>query len=177
MSELDLDGQHRTFPMAGLTDIGADELVRSTTAGVSCSPTSLTLGSGSSNCTVTVTDPMGAPLASGVVNLGSSVAGSFAGPCVLNPAPPNDATCSVAFTPSAAGSHQITASYNGDIDHDGSVSMPALLAVAPAPAPPATSGGSTTRPSTPAATRCKKKKKKKRSATAAKKCKKKKKKK
>jgi hypothetical protein len=94
---------------------------RPTRTDVSCDP--LTVGI-SASCTATVTDTgAGTPTTpTGTVNWSSTAGGTFVpNPCALNPtATAGVASCSVSYTPSSAGSAQITATYSGDLTHEGS---------------------------------------------------------
>ena len=119
--ELDFDGQPRII--GPLPDVGADELRHATTTAVACTPTSFTVGTGSTSCTATVTDTGSAPTSAptGVVSFGSGGGGSFsAGTCSLSPDGDGVGSCSVVYTPTAVGtgSHQITGSYAGDTAHE-----------------------------------------------------------
>jgi hypothetical protein len=128
----DIDGQQRTIGSA--VDIGADEFAHPTATSVACTPSSVTLGPGVSTCLVTVTDTSGAGpnLPTGDVALTSSGPGTFSAPCTLAMVTGTQASCAVSYTPTAAGTHQVTGTYPGDIDHDGSEGA-SSLAVSPAP--------------------------------------------
>jgi hypothetical protein len=120
-------------PSLGSTDIAV--LARPTSTSVACSPTSLTLGAGSSTCTATVTDTANSPTPP-TLNTGFTTDGPGAfssSSCTLNGSG-NQASCSVIYTPSAVGtgSHQITASYSGDPTHEASQGS-TLLGVLAAP--------------------------------------------
>jgi hypothetical protein len=173
----DIDGQARTIGSA--PDIGADELAFPTTTAVSCTPNPLVFGSGAAQCAVTVTDTTSPPpvtFLSGV-RLLSDMPGSFVANCeTLFMATPAEGTCSAPYTPTAAGTHTITAIYPGDANHDSSQDADVLQVTQPGAAPgPAPGPGAG--PSTPPSTKkkCKKRKKHKRATAAKKKCKKKKK--
>lgn len=155
--ELDLDGQERSV---GAPDIGADELGHQTSTSIACIPASLTLGSGGSSCTATVTDTMGALLPTGDVAFASGGPGSFGdgGTCTLAFVSDSVARCQLTYTPAAVGtgSHQITGSYPGGPAHEGSEGSIAIGVAAPA------GSGPTTAPSQPlnlaaAIKKCKKK--------------------
>jgi hypothetical protein len=169
----DIDGQSRMIGSA--PDIGADELASPTTTAVSCTPNPLLFGSGAAQCAVTVTDTTSPPpvtLLSGV-RLSSDLPGSFVANCeTLFMATPTQGTCTAPYTPTAAGTHTITAVYPGDANHDSSEDTDALQVIRPGAAPvPGT--GQSTPPG--AKKKCKKKRKKHRAAAAKKKkCKKKK---
>ena len=95
----------------------------STTSAVSCAPGSLELGSGPTSCTVTVTDADAPPVPQGTVTFASNGAGFGGGwSCTLATLNSTQASCHIDYTPSAvgSGSHQITATYPGDLNHDGS---------------------------------------------------------
>jgi len=91
---------------------------RPTETTVSCGP--LTVGI-SASCTATVSDTGGGTKTTptGSVDWSSTAGGSFApDPCVLSPtATVGVASCTVSYTPSSAGSAQITAAYGGDLTH------------------------------------------------------------
>ena len=94
---------------------------RPTQTEVSCD--ALTVGI-SASCTATVSD-VGAgtkTTPTGTVNWSSTAGGTFVpNPCVLNPtATVGVASCTVSYTPGSAGSAQITATYGGDLTHEGS---------------------------------------------------------
>jgi predicted outer membrane repeat protein len=118
-------------------DIGAFEVQRNpTTTAVACAPTSLTLGTGSSTCTATVTDAGSSPTApTGSVAFSSTGTGAFsgAGSCALGSPSGSQASCEITYTPSAVGtgSHQITGSYGGDADHDVSQGFALVGVLAP----------------------------------------------
>ena len=78
---------------------------------VSCSPSSVRVGS-PTNCTVTIAGDS----PTGTVNFSSTDAGAKFSPsssCTLS----SSASCQVTYTPSAAGSPKITASYSGDANN------------------------------------------------------------
>jgi CSLREA domain-containing protein len=128
---------------AGFCDIGAFErLGHTTTTTVTCTPTSLSLGAGSTTCTVVVADTSIPPTnPTGSVSFTSSGSGTFSGggSCVLlgNAGAPG---CQVTYTPTAAGTgtHQITASYPGDMDHNPSQGATQLAVIGPAGSGPGT---------------------------------------
>jgi CSLREA domain-containing protein len=125
---------------AGICDIGAlERLGHTTTTTVTCMPTSLTLGAGSTTCTVTVADTSSMPTnPMGNVSFTSSGSGTFSGSgsCLLlgNAGAPG---CQVTYTPTAvaSGSHRITASFPGDVDHDPSQGATQLAVVGPGVGP------------------------------------------
>jgi hypothetical protein len=95
--------------------------LRPTRTDVSCG--ALTVGV-AATCTATVSD-IGAgtkTTPTGAVTWSSTAGGIFVpNPCVLSPtATIGVASCSVSYTPSSAGSAQITANYGGDLTHEGS---------------------------------------------------------
>jgi hypothetical protein len=154
----DIDGQNRT--VNGFPDIGADELGKATITNVTCSPPSIVLG-GTSRCTAAPQDASPPfTTVTGNVAFSSDMAGSFNGgtTCSLNLI---SHTCFLDYTPSAAGTHTITATYLGDSSHEPSSGTTPLVVTAPPPPPPGDSGGSTTGSatsptSTPTLKRCKK---------------------
>jgi hypothetical protein len=137
--ELDLDGQERSV---GAPDIGADELGHQTGTSIACIPASLTLGAGSSSCTATVTDTVGALLPTGDVAFASSGPGSFGdgGACTLAFVTDSVARCQLTYTPAAVGtgSHQISGLYPGGSAHEGSEGSIAIGVAAPAGSGPTT---------------------------------------
>jgi hypothetical protein len=155
--ELDLDGQERSV---GAPDIGADELGHQTSTSIACIPASLTLGAGSSSCTATVTDTVGALLPTGDVAFASGGPGSFGdgGACTLAFVSDSVARCQLTYTPAAVGtgSHQITASYPGGSAHEGSEGSIAIGVAAPAGSGP-TTGSSQSFDLAAAVKKCKKK--------------------
>jgi CSLREA domain-containing protein len=146
---------------AGNCDIGAlERLGHATTTTVTCTPASLNLGAGSTACNVTVADTSSMPTnPMGNVSFTSSGSGTFSGggSCLLlgNAGAPG---CQVTYTPTTAGSgsHRITASYPGDVDHDPSQGAAQLAVVGPAGTVPITP---VTPPKSPAKAikKCKKK--------------------
>jgi Bacterial Ig-like domain (group 1)/Calx-beta domain len=107
----------------GLGTIVNDDVapLRPTRTDVNCA--ALTVGV-AATCTATVTDiGSGTPTTpTGTVNWSSTAGGTFApNPCVLSPtATVGVANCTTSYTPSSAGSAQITATYSGDATHTGS---------------------------------------------------------
>jgi hypothetical protein len=175
----DIDRQARTIDST--PDIGADELAFPTSTAVDCTPDPLLLGAGPAECAVTVSDTTSTPpvtFLSGV-RLTSDMPGSFVANCeTLFMATPTQGTCTAPYTPTAAGTHTVTAVYPGDADHDSSQDTDALRVALPG-APPGQPAGPSTASTTNKKKKCKKRKRKhKRSADSAKKkkCKKKKKK-
>jgi hypothetical protein len=131
----DIDGEQRVL---GLADIGADELQIATTTFLSCSPGNLVAAAGPTTCTATVTTATGTP--EGTVKLASDGPGAFAaaGSCSLIATANGQASCHLAYTPSAAGSgtHKLNASYQGDAVHSASEgSSTVRVAAAPVKAP------------------------------------------
>jgi subtilisin family serine protease len=103
----------------------------SSSTGISCSPNPVTLPA-ASTCTVTVTDtgPSGASNPSGIVFVANADGWTdsatetdtrFSGnPCTLSPiggSSPPASSCSLTYTPTAAGTHVLTAYYNGTASH------------------------------------------------------------
>jgi Bacterial Ig-like domain (group 3) len=98
-------------------------LIHSTSTSVVCSPSSLEAGS-STSCKASVTDTASGTLITptGTVTFTSTGAGTFSSAkCTLA-----SASCSVTYSPSAAGSPVITASYSGDSVHSVSSGTSAL---------------------------------------------------
>ena len=109
------------------------------TVGPRGSATSVTCASpvtlpSSSSCTATVRDTSsGATSApSGSVTWSTSGAGSFSAPsCTLAASSASAATCSVNYTPTASGSHTVTASFGGDARHSSSTGTATVSAQSP----------------------------------------------
>jgi hypothetical protein len=148
----DLDGQLRTIG-AGI-DIGADELGHATGTQLSCLPAALTIGAGSSTCTVTVTDVTpGGSAPTGTVELSTAAPGTFsADSCELGAAIGAAAGCEVTYTPRQPGSgtHAIEATYLGDGVHDPSRATASITVTGP-PGGGGGSGGGGAPPSSPSA--------------------------
>jgi hypothetical protein len=111
-----------------------------TTTSLSCAPTGLQLRQGSATCTATVSDTAAANprTPSGLVKFASDGAGAFAdgGACTLVPTDAGSAGCRLAYTPSAGGTHNLTAAYQGDPTHaPGQGSAQIQIGTAPDPAP------------------------------------------
>jgi PD-(D/E)XK nuclease superfamily len=125
-------------------DIGAFEKRSPTTTVLACSPNSLTLGSGSSTCTATVTDVAGLQSPSGDVSFKTDASGTFgSGPgCTLPTSVGASASCSVSYTPAAVGtgSHLIGAFYEGTPDLTPSDGSDELFVAAPPQPTPGTTG-------------------------------------
>ncbi|HEY7121893.1 MAG TPA: choice-of-anchor Q domain-containing protein [Solirubrobacterales bacterium] len=144
-------------------DIGAFEVQRNTTTtAVDCAPASLTLGTGNSTCTATVTDsgssfPVSPP--TGTLSFNSGGAGAFdPTSCPLTMLSSSEASCEVTYTPTAAGSgsHVITGAYGGDADHGSSQGSVEVGVVSP-PAPPSPPAAAKTGKRAAALKKCKKK--------------------
>jgi hypothetical protein len=132
------DGPYWLWPSAG-SQFGVDypNGPDSTSSGVGCSPASVVAGQ-STTCNVQVADTSGSFYASpptGAVTWSTNGSGSFSnsgsctlvGPAMTGPAF-NFATCSVSYTPTATPANPvrtdtITATYDGDSTHTGSVSF------------------------------------------------------
>jgi hypothetical protein len=101
-------------------DIGAFERRSSTSTTLDCSPSTLTLGAGSSTCTATVTDLAGVESPTGGVSFETDATGTFSdgGGCTLTMTGAATAGCSISYTPDAVGtgSHLISAFYEGTAD-------------------------------------------------------------
>src|SRR6266568_3109214 len=95
----------------------------STTTSVNCSPSSVAINQ-ATTCTVTITDTssVGPTAPTGTVSFTSNGGGSFTGsPCSLVGQTGTSSSCQVNYTPtSGAGTHGITATYNGDATHSAS---------------------------------------------------------
>jgi hypothetical protein len=135
----DIDGQPRA--LGASADIGADELPETTSTAVVCAPAALATGK-ASTCTATVADTTGPTAPSGQVDLASDGQGAFGSTagCALTPAGPNTASCQLTYTPTQAGSgtHKITASYRGDLNHEESRGSTQIQVSAQAKAPKTT---------------------------------------
>jgi hypothetical protein len=124
----DIDGQSRKIGPE--TDIGADEKAPAavTATTIACTPSSARFG-GATTCTATVENsPAGGTAPGGGVEFSTGQVGSFtdAGTpsrtCSLVDEGGGKAACHLTYTPIAiVGSHKITASYAGDIDHEPSL--------------------------------------------------------
>jgi hypothetical protein len=155
MGELDLEAQERSV---GAPDIGADELGHETSTSIACVPASLTLGAGSSSCTATVFDTVGALLPTGEVAFASSGTGTFGGgACTLAFVSDSVASCEITYTPAAVGNDQITGSYPGDASHEESQGSTAVGIASPAGPGPGTGSQSTSFDLKAAIRKCKKK--------------------
>jgi uncharacterized membrane protein len=107
-------------------DISVD-VVSLTSTSITCN-TPVLAGTASS-CTVTVTNTATNPAApSGLVTLTTNSRGSLPYYCTLATATPTSATCTVIYTPRIAGSHTITADYQGDGTHSVSLGATSLTA-------------------------------------------------
>src|SRR5712664_2434961 len=103
------------------------DVVSTTSTSITCN-TPVLVGIASS-CTVTVTNTATNPAApSGPVILTTNSRGSLPYYCTLATATPTSATCTVRYTPSIAGSHTITADYQGDGTHSVSSGATSLTA-------------------------------------------------
>ena len=104
----------------GVTSVQVDP----TATSLSCAPAALKIGA-VTTCTASVSDTASGPLTpTGTVSFASSPSsGKFSGSsaCQLAATATNGvASCQVSFTPSAAGSYKVTASYGGDTLHHSS---------------------------------------------------------
>src|SRR5262249_40132080 len=128
-------------------DIGAFEKRSPTTTALNCSPAALIFGSGSSNCTATVTDLAGLTVPTGDITFKTDGDGSFspARSGRLPAAATASASCSVNYTPTAIGTglHLLGAFYDGTPDLTDSGDSEAI-SVGTAP-PSVTPGGTTDR--------------------------------
>ncbi len=113
-----------------------------TTLGLSCSPATVVVGDGA-QCVATVTDTTGDADITGTVSftVSPSSGGAFSQPgaCAMQVVGTGaTGSCPINFTPSAAGTYAISASYAGDNAHQGSSSSPFTVTATTTPA--ATSG-------------------------------------
>src|SRR2546426_6407082 len=104
-------------------NVNAVVTAAATTTSVSCTPSSVAVGS-PTTCTATVTDTSGTPTApTGTVSFATSGTGTFTPltSCTLT-GPTSPTTCSVTYTPSgtAPRTDSITGTYGGDSGHTGS---------------------------------------------------------
>jgi hypothetical protein len=106
----------------------------STSTAVSCTPSSLQAGT-QTTCVATVTDTgANAVSPSGVVSVSASDGGAVSpSSCTLKPSEGAAATCSVSYTPKAAGSPTVTATLQAS-DADSSSSGTTVLSVSAPPA-------------------------------------------
>ncbi len=105
---------------------------RQSTTTVSCG-TPVTLPA-PSDCTVTVRDTSGGtPVApTGEVTFSAVGAGASGSPnCALVPGSATASSCSVAYTPTASGDHQVAATFPSDVDHVASSSAPVVITIEP----------------------------------------------
>jgi hypothetical protein len=123
-------GSSHTFALAVST------VIRSTSASLTCSPSSLQVGS-SSTCTATVTDTSsGTSIApTGAVSFASTGPGAFSPSACTLAGTGASPTCTVAYAPTGSGTDTITATYGGDSVHSGS-SRTFALVVSSAPSDP-----------------------------------------
>src|SRR5207244_7531298 len=100
---------------------------RTSATSVSCSPGSVLVGS-ATTCTATVSDTDAGTKSTptGTVTFGSSGAAAVSTSGCTLPGSGASASCSVTYTPTAAGAgtHPITATYGGDTTHNGSSGTP-----------------------------------------------------
>jgi hypothetical protein len=111
---------------------------RPTETEVSCEDSSFEAG-GSTDCTATVSDTGGGTKTTptGTVDWSSTDSGTFVpDPCALTPtATLGVASCTVVFSSTKAATHTITATYGGDLIHEGSTGSTTVTVT---PGPPAT---------------------------------------
>jgi hypothetical protein len=115
--------------------------LRSSATSLVCAPASFMLGAGALTCTATVTDPGANPaVPSGAVKLTSDGPGAFAGggACTLAPLGQGKSSCHLAYAPSAAGAHRLTASYQGDAVNAASGDSTEVRVLAPSQTTPDT---------------------------------------
>ncbi len=126
------DGAHEPSQASKLINVSAPNGGHKTTTALSCQPATLATGK-ATTCTASVTDTDANPTQpTRSVVFGSDSPGVF-GPqsCSLSPAGPNKASCQVTYTPSAIGTHKVTAAYEGDPTHEpgqGETQLTAILA-------------------------------------------------
>jgi Bacterial Ig-like domain (group 1)/Bacterial Ig-like domain (group 3) len=111
--------------------------LRATTTTVECDPEEFQAG-GSTECTATVTDtgPGAGSPPMGTVSWESDQTGAFApNPCVLVSTGAESSACSVTYTSTVVGEHELTATYSGSLAH---ASSSGTATVTVTPGPPAT---------------------------------------
>jgi hypothetical protein len=124
----------------GVGTIRNDDIaaLRPTSTEVSCEDSSFEAG-GSTNCTATVSDTGGGTKTTptGTVDWSSDAAGTFVlDPCFLTPTlTVGVASCTVVFSSTVAAKHTITATYAGNLIHEGSTGSTTVTVT---PGPPAT---------------------------------------
>jgi hypothetical protein len=122
-------------PSRGETTIKVKAPIHPTQTQIACAPSPVAIGS-ASTCTATVVDTAaGASAPSGQVTFQSNAQGAFSasGGCNLAASGADRSSCQLTYTPQAlaTGTHQITASYQGDGGHDKSQGGFALQIVGP----------------------------------------------
>ena len=131
-SNLDGSGANQSF-VSGAAEfpcgVAVDDLVRSTSAAVSCTPSAAAVGQ-PVGCTATIADTNdGPPTApAGAVSFSSAASGaSFQGgaSCELAPAGASESSCSVTYLP-GIGSNLVLGVYGGDAAHEGSDAVGSL---------------------------------------------------
>lgn len=133
-------------PSSGTTEVTVNGTAppHPTVAAMSCAPATLVLGSGVSNCTITVEDTVEGTAAthpSGEVSIRQLVGEGqlSATSCKLPKTGPVKASCQViAYTPAAVGEHRLEAVYRGDLGHEGSAATAAMTVSAPPAHPTST---------------------------------------
>lgn len=111
-----------TGPASTDLDVGR----RATATAVACTTP---LDSGErGRCTVTVTDASDGRASSPTGRVEASIDGSSLGACALVEASASAASCDVELA-ATDGAHQVTATYAGDADHDGSAGAPVTIEV------------------------------------------------
>jgi hypothetical protein len=128
-------GSVASEPSSGETSISASG-PHSTSTTVGCTPAALLVGA-QSTCTVIVTDTGANPVSpSGTVEFSSSDGGAIApAGCTLVAKEGTTATCSVTYTPKAAGSDTVTATLVASTADSKSSGSTVLSVSAPPPAP------------------------------------------
>jgi hypothetical protein len=134
-----------TVDSAGSESLGVNGAIDPTTAAVSCAPTSVTLGTGTS-CVATVTDIATSSTPTGTMSFSASpTSGAFGGggTCTLAAAASAGvASCQLPFTPGATGSYTVTGDYQGDSTHATSTGVSTTVTVdLPSLGTPGGSGG------------------------------------
>ena len=126
-------GQHE----GGTASSSVTAALRTTSVAVTCPTGTVNVGS-PATCTATVTDTSGAGVPpTGVVSWSSASVGTFAGGTTCTLAGTGATrSCTIAYTPSMAGTHVVQAAYSGDVAHAGTQASGSLVAVVADTTPP-----------------------------------------